>query len=54
MTDSYSKLKDDVEFRKQVAEKVGLGFELPSEKAVVGPNGPKLEVGPVEELAVNY
>ena len=53
VTDSYSKLKDDVEFRKQVAEKVGLGFELPSEKAVVGPNGPKLEVGPIEELAVN-
>ncbi|MGB2632363.1 MAG: hypothetical protein WAM58_00375 [Candidatus Acidiferrum sp.] len=31
MTDSYSKLKYDVEFRKQV-EKVGLGFELPVEK----------------------
>ena len=54
VTDSYSKLKDDAEFRKQVAEKVGLGFELPSEKAVVGPNGPKIEVGAVEELAVNY
>jgi integrase len=36
-----------------VVEKVGLGFELPFEKAAVGPNGPKLEVGPVEELAVN-
>jgi hypothetical protein len=54
VTDSYSKLKDDAEFRKQVAEKVGLGFELPSEETVVGPNGPKVEVGPVEELAVNY
>jgi hypothetical protein len=54
VTDSYSKLKDDAEFRKQVAEKVGLGFELPSEKVVVGLNGPKLEVGPVQELAVNY
>jgi integrase len=53
VTDSYSKLKDDAEFRKQVAEKVGLGFELPSPKAVVGLNGPKLEVGRVEELAVN-
>ena len=53
VTDSYSKLKDDAEFRKQVAEKVGLGFDLPSEKAVVGLNGPKLEVGRVEELAVN-
>jgi integrase len=54
MTDSYSKLKYDVEFRKQVVEKVGLGFGLPFETAAVGPNGPKLEVGPVEELAVNY
>jgi hypothetical protein len=54
VTDSYSKLKDDAEVRKKVAGKVRLGFELPSEKAVVGLNGPKLEVGPVEELAVNY
>jgi hypothetical protein len=38
---------------EKVAEKVGFGFELPSEKAVVGPNGPKIEVGPIEELAVN-
>jgi integrase len=54
VTDSYSKLKDDAEFRMQVAQKVGLGFELPSEETVVGPNGPKVEVGPVEEFAVNY
>jgi integrase len=53
VTDSYSKVRDDVEFRKQVANKVGLGFELPSEKAVVGLNGPKIEVGAVEEVAVN-
>ena len=53
MTDSYSKLKYDVEFRKQVVEKVGLGFELPSANTALGPNGPKLEVGPIEELAVN-
>ena len=42
------------EFRKQVAEKVGLGFEPPSEKAVIGPNGPKIEVRAVEEFAVIY
>jgi hypothetical protein len=54
VTDSYSKLRDDAEFRKQVANKVGLGFELPSERAVVGPNGLKIEVGAVEELAINY
>jgi hypothetical protein len=27
VTDGYSKLRDDVEFRKQVAENVGIGFE---------------------------
>jgi integrase len=54
VTDSYSKLRDDAEFRKRVANKVGLGFELPSDEAVVGPNGPKIVVGAVEELAVNY
>jgi integrase len=54
VTDLYSKLKDDTAFRKQVAEKAGLGFELPSEKAVVGLNGPKIEGGAIEEVAVNY
>jgi hypothetical protein len=44
----------DTEFRKQVTHKVGLGFKLLSEKAVVGPNGPKNEVGAIAELAVNY
>jgi len=53
VTDGYSKLKEDVQFRKQVVEKVGLGFEILSENPVVGPNGPKIEVGAVEELAVN-
>ena len=45
---------DHFEFRKTVANKVGLGFELPIDEAVVGPNGPKIEVGAVEELGVNY
>jgi hypothetical protein len=27
--DDYSKLKDDVAFRLEQAEKVGLGFEIP-------------------------
>ena len=34
----YSKLKDDVTFRKQVVEQVGIGFELPAEKLEVAPN----------------
>jgi integrase len=36
VTDEYSKLKDDVAFRKKVAEQVGVGFE-PPEKPEVAP-----------------
>ena len=28
VTDVYSKVKNDVKFRREVAEKVGLGFEI--------------------------
>jgi site-specific recombinase XerD len=38
VTDDYSKLKEDVPFRKKVAEQVGIGFELPTEKNEVAPN----------------
>ena len=38
VTDLYSKLKDDVTFRKKVAEELGIGFELPVEKTEVAPN----------------
>jgi integrase len=31
VTDVYSKVKNDVKFRREVAEKVGLGFEIRSE-----------------------
>ena len=31
VTDVYSKVKNDVKFRREVAEKVGLGFELSRE-----------------------
>jgi hypothetical protein len=33
--DEYSKLKDDVAFRLEQAEKVGLGFEIPKTTDVV-------------------
>src|SRR5216683_4462639 len=38
VTDTYSKLADDGDFRKQVAETVGTGFEVPS---VLRPTRPK-------------
>lgn len=37
VTDLYSKLREDVAFRKKVAEEVGIGFELPIERAEVAP-----------------
>ena len=66
--DIYSKLKEDLAFRREVIQRIGLGFKLPSnhpkksiklgevsnQNCSFGPNGPKIEVGPVEEVAVNY
>ena len=52
VTDNHSKLKEDLAFRKEVAERVGLGFELLSETISLGPNGPKIEPEPVSEMAV--
>jgi hypothetical protein len=38
VTDGYGKLKEDVTFRKKVAEQVRIGFELPTERLEVAPN----------------
>ena len=62
MSDLYDKIKEDVVFRKEVAEKAGLGFHFPSKKRVeprefslkkrsIGPNGPKRESAPILEMA---
>jgi integrase len=51
VTDNYSKLKHDLDFRKEVAVRVGLGFELPSELPV-GPNGPKIRSDLVSDVSV--
>jgi hypothetical protein len=52
-TATPDKIRHDVGFRKKVAEKAGLGFELPSKKPVVGPNGPKIENEVVLEIAAS-
>ena len=44
VTDGYSKLDEDVEYRKEVAEKVGLSFVIPTGNVVVVPNVPKKSV----------
>jgi integrase len=38
VTDGYSKVKDDVMFRKKVVEQVGIGFEFPAVEVEVAPN----------------
>lgn len=53
VTEHCSKLKDDPEFRKEVAVRVGLGFELPSKNAEVGPNGPEIETEALQEMAAS-
>ncbi len=51
MSDLYDKIKNETMFRKQMAEKAGLGFELPSKIFVIGRNGRKLENSPLEKVA---
>jgi len=49
VTDGYSKLREDVEYRKQVAAEDGLGFEISVQKPIVVPNVPRIAVSVVEE-----
>jgi integrase len=43
VTDSYSKLDEDVDFRKQVAEEIGTGFVIPVyEEKLSAPNAPRI------------
>ena len=44
----YDKIKEDVEFRKEWAEKCGFGFKLPS----VVPNVAKMEENSLTAIAV--
>jgi integrase len=44
VTDGYSKLREDVEYRREVAEKIGLGFEISAQTPDVVPNVPSLEL----------
>jgi hypothetical protein len=50
MSDLYDKIRHDVAFRKEVAEKAGRGVELPRKKLVVGP---KIENEVVLEMAAS-
>lgn len=41
MTDGYSKLKEDAEFRKEWVARIGLGFEIPVSNPVNDTNDTK-------------
>jgi integrase len=49
ITDGYSKLREDVEYRKEVAAEVGLGFEISAQILVVVPNVPNFAVFAVKQ-----
>jgi len=51
MSDRYDRVRDDVQFRKDVARSMGVGFELPktlTSNPVLGVNGRQAEVVPEE------
>jgi integrase len=50
MSDLYDMIRRDVKFRREQAEKAGIGFTLPSKVAVVGRNGRKRTETPGSRL----
>jgi integrase len=51
VTDGYSKLREDVQYRREVADKTGLGFEIFAQAPDVVPNVPSLELAVVHQNA---
>jgi integrase len=52
MTDEYSQIRDDVKYRKMVAEQMGIGFALPAQTRSIAPNAPNCtEIRGVESFA---
>jgi hypothetical protein len=52
MSGHYDQIKHDVAFRKEVVNRVGLGFDVPASLASIEPNEPKIEVAVQKEVAV--
>lgn len=50
VTDGYSKLREDVQYRKEVTEQVGLGFEFSAGSSDVVPNVPPVQFGPHKDV----
>ena len=52
MSGHYDQIKSDVAFRKDVANRCGVGFDLPVSLASIEPNEPKFEAVAEQEPAV--
>jgi hypothetical protein len=52
MSGHYDQVKNDVAFRKDVANRCGAGFDVPVSLAPIEPNEPKFEPELDEEVAV--
>ncbi len=53
MSDLYDKIKEDVAFRKEVANACGVGFEVPATLFPIEPSEPKTQSEAKKEMAVN-
>ena len=51
MTELYSKLKEDLQARLDEAERVGYGFDLPTDEPEVVPSVPRIQEGVLEEIS---
>jgi hypothetical protein len=51
VADRYSKLREDVQYRKEVADKIGLGFEISAQTPDVVPNVPSLVLAVAQQNA---
>ena len=53
MSDLYDMIRRDVKFRREQAEKAGIGFTLPSKIALIGRNGRKKTETPSSQWAAS-
>lgn len=51
VTDGYSKLREDVQYRREVADKIGLGFAISSQTPNLVPNVPSLALAAAQQNA---
>lgn len=52
MSDLYDKIKEDVAFRKEVANACGVGFEVPATFFPIEPSEPKIQLEAGKEVVV--